>query len=68
MSEINNDILVDKLAELIELITFLKTELDACFDQGRFDDADQVAVELYDTRKQANRLAGMLDINLDAVV
>jgi hypothetical protein len=66
MSHINNDILVDKLSELIELITFLKAELDACFDQGRFDDADQVAVELYDARKCANKLADILDINLDA--
>lgn len=64
MSHICNDNLMDKLAELVEVLNMLRTELELCFSHGRFDEADSVAAELYIVQKEANELADMLDIKL----
>jgi hypothetical protein len=56
MSNIANDNIKDTIRDLYDLICFLESELECAGSQGRYDDADQVAVELYDARKELKRL------------
>lgn len=46
----------EEIRDLYDLITFLESELECAASQGRYGDADQVAVELYDARKELARL------------
>lgn len=64
MSHICNETLVDKLAELVEVLNMLRTELELCFSHGRFDEADSVAAELYTIQKEAYALADMLNVKI----
>lgn len=64
MSHICNEILIAKLAELVEVLTLLRTELELCVSHGRFQEADLVASDLYKLQKEVNDLADSLDIKL----
>lgn len=52
MSHSVNDSIKDAIRELYELVTFLESELECAVSQNRVGDADQVAAELYDARKE----------------
>ena len=58
MSHPSNDNIRDRIAELYDLIHFLESELDTAFSLGDHADADLIAVELYDSRKELAKLEG----------
>lgn len=56
MSHPSNDNIKDQIAELYDLIHFLESELEKAFEHGDHEDADRIAVELYDSKKELTKL------------
>lgn len=52
MSNLENEVFFEKLAELQDLICLLESELEIAASQGRFGDGDQIAMELCDAKKE----------------
>jgi len=58
MSHEVNDNIRDQIRDLYDLITFLECELETASSHGRIAEADDVAGELYDARKELATLEG----------
>jgi hypothetical protein len=56
MSHLVNDQIVDAIREIEDTIEFLETELEVSGIRGEFDRADQLAVELFDARKELKKI------------
>ena len=56
MSHFVNDQIRETIRELQDLIDFLETELEVAGTHGEFDRADQIAVELFDARKELKKI------------
>lgn len=56
MSHESNDNIRDQIRDLYDLITFLESELECAASHGRIAEADDVAGELYDARKELAKL------------
>ena len=56
MSHEVNDKTKDQIRDLYDLITFLESELECAASHGRVAEADDVAGELYDARKELAQL------------
>ena len=48
--------IIETIRELQDLINFLEAELEVAGTHGEFDRADQIAVELFDARKELNKI------------